>query len=130
MSYNRLTPREQMVIEKKATEMPFTGAYDAFYKEGTYICRKCNTPLFSSGAKFEAGCGWPAFDDTFPKAVVRTIDADGQRTEIQCAHCLGHLGHVFEGEQQTPNNTRHCVNSLSIKFIPKNITLPEVLNES
>jgi len=123
---NQLTNEEKRVIENKDTERPFTGEYDNFYVDGTFICRKCNAPLFSSKAKFDAGCGWPAFDENFPWAVKRITDADGRRTEIQCANCKGHLGHVFEGEQMTDKNTRHCVNSLSIKFIPKDSTLPEL----
>jgi len=127
--YNQLSSEESAVIVSHGTEPPFTGEYDDFYKPGTFICRRCNTPLFSSKAKFNAGCGWPAFDEDFPDAVKRLTDADGRRTEIRCAHCDGHLGHVFEGERQTPKNTRHCVNSLSIKFIPEGIPLPEVLEK-
>lgn len=119
MKLNKLTDSEKHVIVDKGTERPFTGEYDDFYKEGVFICRQCNTPLFSSKAKYDAGCGWPAFDDNFPNAVKRTVDADGHRVEITCSTCGGHLGHVFEGENQTPKNTRHCVNSLSIRFIPK-----------
>lgn len=128
MSYNTLTPDEQRVINQKATEPPFMGEYDDFYLPGTFICRQCNTPLFSSKAKFDAGCGWPAFDENFPNAVRRIPDADGRRLEIVCNHCGGHLGHVFEGEQLTAKDTRHCVNSLSIRFIPEGDKLPEVLN--
>ena len=116
MQFNQLTPEEKKVIEQKGTEAPFKGEYDNFYKPGKYVCRKCNNPLFSSKAKFDAGCGWPAFDDNFPDAVKRIPDKDGFRVEIQCAKCGGHLGHVFEGEKFTKTNTRHCVNSLSIKF--------------
>lgn len=119
MTLNILTPEEKRVIEEKGTEQPFTGEYDNFYKEGTYICRKCNSPLFSSESKFDAGCGWPAFDENFPEAVRRVSDADGMRVEIQCAHCGGHLGHVFIGEQLTAKDTRHCVNSVSIRFVPQ-----------
>lgn len=122
MKFNKLTPEEKHVIEDKGTERPFTGEYDNFYPlEGIFVCRKCNSPLFSAKAKFDAGCGWPAFDDNFPNAVKRTIDEDGIRTEINCASCTGHLGHVFEGERLTKKNTRHCVNSLSIKFIPQKV---------
>lgn len=129
MTYNNLTPREKEIIENKRTEAPFTGRYDNFYEIGTFICRKCNRPLFSSKAKFDAKCGWPAFDANFPNAVIRTPDPDGQRTEIQCANCKAHLGHVFEGERFTDKDVRHCVNSLSIRFIPKDKDMPEVLHE-
>ncbi|MBP9717818.1 methionine-R-sulfoxide reductase [Candidatus Gracilibacteria bacterium] len=119
MQYNPLTPEEERVIVGKGTEMPFSGEYVNTFTPGTFVCRRCNNPLYSAKAKFDAGCGWPAFDDSFPDSVKRTVDADGLRTEITCAQCGGHLGHVFEGEQFTPKNTRHCVNSLSIKFIPE-----------
>lgn len=118
MAYNKLTKEEEYVIEDKGTEAPFSGEYDNFYEDGTFICRKCNAPLFSSQSKFDAGCGWPSFDENFPNAVRQTIDGDGERTEITCANCGAHLGHVFTGEQMTDKNTRHCVNSLSIRFIP------------
>lgn len=122
MQFNNLTPEEKRIIEEKGTEAPFTGEYDNFYlPEGIFVCRKCNSPLFSAKAKFDAGCGWPAFDENFPNAVKRIPDSDGRRVEIQCANCGGHLGHVFEGENMTKNNTRHCVNSLSIKFVPYKI---------
>lgn len=129
MKYNELTQEEMHVIEEKGTEPPFRGEYDDFYEEGTFICRKCNAPLFSSKSKFDAGCGWPAFDEDFPDSVERIPDMDGQRTEIVCANCGGHLGHVFTGEQFTPKNTRHCVNSLSLRFIPKGENWPEVIQE-
>lgn len=128
MSYNTLTAEQKRVIENKGTEYPFTGEYDNFYEPGIFICRRCNTPLFTSQAKFDAGCGWPAFDDNIPNNLVKEIDKDGSRTEILCAHCKAHLGHVFEGEQFTSKNTRHCVNSVSIRFIKENQPLPEVLN--
>lgn len=127
--YNKLTSDEKDIIEGKGTEAPFTGEYDNFYQEGVYICKKCNTPLFSAEAKFDAGCGWPSFDENFPDAIKRIPDADGERMEIQCNNCGAHLGHVFEGEKMTDKDTRHCVNSLSIKFIPKNKTLPKILEE-
>ncbi|MEM2138490.1 MAG: methionine-R-sulfoxide reductase [Candidatus Anstonellaceae archaeon] len=118
MKLNRLTPEEERVIVHKGTEFPFTGEYDNFYKQGTYICRRCNAPLYRSDDKFDAHCGWPAFDQEIKGAVKRVPDADGMRVEIQCAHCGAHLGHVFEGERMTKTNTRHCVNSISLKFIP------------
>lgn len=127
MAYNKLTDEEKHIIEDKGTEAPFTGEYDDFYVPGTFICRRCNLPLFTSKAKFDANCGWPAFDDNFPGAVKRIPDADGSRTEIQCNNCGAHLGHVFEGEQMTDKNTRHCVNSVSIRFIKEGDKLPEVL---
>lgn len=130
MAYNALTAEEKHIIEDKGTEAPFTGEYDDFYEDGTFICRRCNTPLFSAKAKFDAGCGWPSFDENFPNAVRRELDADGRRTEILCAHCGAHLGHVFEGEHLTDKDTRHCVNSLSIKFIPAGKSLPPQLDLS
>lgn len=130
MPYNQLTDEQKQIIENKGTERPFTGEYDDFYVEGTFICRRCNNPLYSSKAKFDAHCGWPAFDDTFEGAVREEVDADGSRTEILCAHCNAHLGHVFRGEHLTDKNTRHCVNSPSIKFIKAGEELPPVLNES
>ncbi|MDQ3008526.1 MAG: methionine-R-sulfoxide reductase [bacterium] len=129
MVFNNLSAEEKKVIEDKGTERPFSGEYDDFYVPGTFICRRCNSPLFTSKSKFEAHCGWPAFDENFPDAVERSTDADGRRTEILCAHCQAHLGHVFEGEQLTQKNTRHCVNSLSIKFIREDSDLPKVLDE-
>lgn len=119
MQFNPLTPEEEAVIAHQATEPPFSGEYDDFFQDGTFACRRCSAPLFSSATKFNSGCGWPSFDDHFPGAVKRKRDADGMRTEITCARCGGHLGHVFEGEGMTPKNTRHCVNSLSITFVSK-----------
>lgn len=129
MAYNSLTEQEAAILEQKKTESPFSGEYDDFYEPGTFICRKCNNPLFTSKAKFDAGCGWPAFDDSFSDAVTRIPDDDGLRTEIKCAQCGGHLGHVFTGEQFTLKNTRHCVNSLSLRFIKDGEELPTVLKE-
>lgn len=128
VQYNQLTPEEEHVIIAKGTEAPFSGEYDNFYKEGVYVCRRCNNPLFSSKAKFDAGCGWPAFDENFPGDVKQIPDADGSRVEIQCANCGGHLGHVFTGEHMTDKDTRHCVNSLSIKFVAKEQNMPKVLD--
>jgi methionine-R-sulfoxide reductase len=119
MKFNTLTPEEEQVMLHKATEAPFSGEYDDFYVEGTYLCRRCNAPLYTSDAKFHSGCGWPSFDQEIPDAVKRLPDEDGQRIEIQCAACGAHLGHVFTGEHITPKNVRHCVNSVSLKFVPK-----------
>lgn len=119
MKYNVLTEEEKKVILYKATERPFTGEYDNFFEKGLYACKQCNAPLFHSSAKFHSGCGWPSFDEEIQGAVLRIPDRDGMRTEIICANCGGHLGHVFEGEGFTPKNTRHCVNSLSLRFIPE-----------
>ena len=115
--YNELTARERDVIESKATEPPFSGEYDDFYDAGTYVCRRCNAPLYRSTDKFDAHCGWPAFDDEIAGAVKRRPDPDGQRVEVECASCGGHLGHVFVGERLTAKDTRHCVNSLSMTFV-------------
>ena len=117
-SYNPLSSEERYVIEMKGTERPFTGEYDDFYEEGAYLCRRCNARLYRSDDKFDAHCGWPAFDQEIPDAVNRLPDPDGMRVEIECANCGGHLGHVFYGEGFTPANARHCVNSLSMKFVP------------
>lgn len=115
--YNKLTEQEAWVIHHKGTERPFTGALLDNKLKGTYVCRQCDAPLYRSEDKFESHCGWPSFDDEIKGAVKRVLDADGRRVEIVCANCGGHLGHVFEGEGFTMKNTRHCVNSISMKFI-------------
>jgi methionine-R-sulfoxide reductase len=114
----KLTPEEEKVIVNKGTEMAFTGKYYAFWEIGTYVCKRCGAKLYRSENKFEANCGWPSFDDEIPGAVKRLPDPDGARTEIQCTNCGAHLGHVFNGERFTKKDTRHCVNSMSMDFIP------------
>jgi peptide methionine sulfoxide reductase msrA/msrB len=115
---NKLTPEEERVILHKGTEAPFSGKYNDFFEKGTYVCRLCGAPLFRSTDKFKSDCGWPSFDDEIPGAVKRIPDPDGIRTEIVCARCGAHLGHVFKGEHMTAKNTRYCVNSVSLEFIP------------
>ncbi len=119
MKFKKLTTDEERVIVHKGTEAPFTGEFDDFYEKGTYECKRCGAELYRSTDKFKSGCGWPSFDDEIDGAVKRVPDADGRRTEILCAGCGAHLGHVFTGEGYTRKDIRHCVNSISLEFVPE-----------
>jgi peptide methionine sulfoxide reductase msrA/msrB len=116
--YNKLTPEEERIIVHKGTEPPFSGKYNKHFEKGAYTCRRCGAELFESSSKFKSDCGWPSFDDQIGQSVKRLPDPDGVRTEILCAKCDAHLGHVFGGEKYTPKNTRYCVNSISMDFVP------------
>jgi peptide-methionine (R)-S-oxide reductase len=118
-NWNKLNEDERRVILNKGTEYPGSGEYNDFKLEGTFVCRQCEAPLYDSSSKFNSNCGWPSFDDNLSENVERVLDADGSRVEIICKNCKGHLGHVFEGERMTEKNTRHCVNSLSIKYVAR-----------
>lgn len=129
VKYNKLNGEEQRVILHKGTERAYTGEYETNWAKGTYLCKQCNAPLYSSVNKFDAHCGWPSFDQEIEGQVRREMDADGRRTEILCANCGGHLGHVFLGEGFTSKDTRHCVNSISMEFVAHGEELPEVINK-
>ena len=125
MKLNKLTPEEEKIIKQRATERPFSGEYDRLFSDGAYLCRQCNNLLYLSKDKFDARCGWPGFDDETKGAVKHELDSDGVRTEILCANCGAHLGHVFVGENLTDKNTRHCVNSLSLRFVQQDFRTGE-----
>jgi methionine-R-sulfoxide reductase len=116
--WRKLTRAEERVIVHQGTELPGSGEYEHNTRPGTYVCKRCRTPLYRSDDKFDAGCGWPSFDQELPGRVRRIPDRDGSRVEIRCANCDGHLGHEFLGERFTPKNARHCVNSVSLLFVP------------
>jgi peptide methionine sulfoxide reductase msrA/msrB len=121
LSYYDLSKQESYVIDSKGTEAPFTGKFTNHSEKGTYICKKCGSALYYSSFKFKSDCGWPSFDDEIKGAVTRLPDPDGVRTEIECANCGAHLGHIFAGERLTAKNLRHCVNSVSLDFVPSQL---------